>query len=307
MSTLIDRIFDDLLHDTEEGGRKKTGRGLAQKNLDLIEHAERILALTNPATVRGVCYQLFTRVLIENMSVKCVSNVSRMLVYAREKGIIPWEWIVDDTRQEERVSSWNGLGDFGETIVRGYRKDFWKHQPKWLKVVSEKATIGGVVRPVLREFAVDFQVMNGYGSATSIYDIAQESLEGTKYLEILYIGDFDPSGMHMSEVDLPGRIERYDGIVDVTRIALTAEDCGDLPSFPVETKNQDPRHAWFKKNHGNRCWELDAMNANDLRERIREEITARLDMNVWNHCKEIEDAERESLNSYVKAWPGTAP
>jgi hypothetical protein len=284
-----------------------SGRGMAQKNLALIEHCRSILAEIQPTTVRGVAYQLFTRGLIENMGRKCVANVSRMLVYAREKGIIPWEWIVDDTRQEERVSSWNGLGDFGETIVRGYRKDFWQHQPKWLKVVSEKATIGGVVRPVLREFAVDFQVMHGYGSATSIYDIAQESLEGTKYLEILYIGDFDPSGMHMSEVDLPGRIERYDGIVVVTRIALTADDCGGLPSFPVETKNQDPRHTWFRKKYGANCWELDAMNANDLRERIREEIAARLDADAWNHCKEVEDAERESLNSYVKAWPGAAP
>jgi hypothetical protein len=174
MKSVIDSILYDVLkaaaRQEQDVRAAPAGRGLAQKNLDLIEHAERILAETNPATVRGVCYQLFTRDLIENMSVKCVSNVSRMLVYAREKGIIPWEWIVDDTRQEERVSSWNGLGDFGETIVQGYRKDFWQHQPKWLKVVSEKATIGGVVRPVLKQFAVDFQVMHGYGSATSIYD-----------------------------------------------------------------------------------------------------------------------------------------
>jgi hypothetical protein len=38
-----------------------TGRGMAQKNLDLIEHSRRILAVMHPATVRGVAYQLFTR------------------------------------------------------------------------------------------------------------------------------------------------------------------------------------------------------------------------------------------------------
>jgi hypothetical protein len=284
-----------------------SGRGLAQKNLDLIEHAEGILAETNPATVRGVCYQLFTRGLIENMGLKCVRNVSRMLVYAREKGIIPWEWIVDETRQATRIANWRGLGDFGEDIVSFYRKDFWQRQPAWLKVVSEKGTIGGVVRPVLNRFAVDFQVMHGYGSATSIYDTAQESLTDARYLEILYIGDFDPSGMHMSEVDLPERIKRYGGAVAITRIALTSADCGGLPSFPVETKHQDPRHAWFRKNYGANCWELDAMNPNDLRERIREEIVDRLDIDAWNHCAEVEAAERESLNSYIKAWPGATP
>lgn len=281
-----------------------SGLGMAQKSIDLIDHSYRILAAMHPATVRGVAYQLFTRDLIENMGDKCVRNVSRMIVIAREKGIIPWEWIVDETRQEERVSSWNGLGDFGETVVRGYRKDFWQHQDSWIKVFSEKATVGGIVRPILDEFAVGFQVLHGFGSATSLHDVAEESLTGERYLEILYIGDFDPSGMHMSEVDLPGRVEKYGGVVDITRIALTWADCTDaLSPFSVETKSRDPRYAWFKRNYGARCWELDAMNPNDLRRRLRNEITRRLDLDAWAHCQTTEAAERESLNAYVNAWP----
>ena len=281
-----------------------SGLGMAQKSIDLIDHSYRILAAMHPATVRGVAYQLFTRDLIENMGDKCVRNVSRMIVIAREKGIIPWEWIVDETRQEERVSSWNGLGDFGETVVRGYRKDFWQHQNSWIKVFSKKATVGGIVRPVLDEFAVGFQVLHGFGSATSLHDVAEESLTGERYLEILYIGDFDPSGMHMSEVDLPGRVEKYGGVVDITRIALTWADCTDaLSPFSVETKSRDPRYAWFKRNYGARCWELDAMNPNDLRRRLRNEITRRLDLDAWAHCQTTEAAERESLNAYVNAWP----
>jgi hypothetical protein len=250
-----------------------------------------------------VAYQLFTRGLIDNMGDKCVRNVSRMIVIAREKGIIPWEWIVDETRQEERVSSWNGLGDFSETVVRAYRKDFWQHQDSWIKVFSEKATVGGVVRPVLDEFAVGFQVLHGFGSATSLHDVAEESLTGERYLEILYIGDFDPSGMHMSEVDLPGRIEKYGGVVEITRIALTRADCTDaLPSFSVETKCRDPRYAWFKRNYGARCRELDAMNPNALRQRVRDAVLSRLDHDAWAHCKTVEVAERESLNKYIRAW-----
>ena len=146
-----------------------SGRGiLLWKSIDFIGQSQQILAAIQPTTIRSVCYQLFTRGLIENMGSGSTHNVSRLLVIARERGIIPWEWIVDETRQEARVSSWNGLGDFGETVVRGYRKDFWQHQKSWIKVFSEKGTVGGIVRPVLDEFAVSFQVLHGFGSATSM-------------------------------------------------------------------------------------------------------------------------------------------
>ena len=136
--------------------------------------------------------------------------------------------------------------------------------------------------------------------------VAQESLTDDRTLEILYVGDFDPSGLHMSEVDLPGRVEKYGGVVNITRIALTSADCTDtLPSLSVETKRRDPRYAWFKRNYGARCWELDAMNPSDLRQRLRNEIIQRIDMDAWAHCQAVE-AEQESLNTYIKAWPKAA-
>jgi hypothetical protein len=42
--------------------------------------------------------------------------------------------------------------------------------------------------------------------------------------------------------------------------------------------------------------------ANDLRQRLRDEIVARLDVHAWNHCQAVERAERESLNRYIAAW-----
>src|ERR1700730_18387901 len=99
-------------------------RGMAQKSLDLIEHCRSILAEIQPTTVRGVAYQLFTRGLIENMGRKCVANVSRMIVIAREKGIIPWSWIVDDTRNEKYFPKCNGLEHLGQRVVTHYHKDF---------------------------------------------------------------------------------------------------------------------------------------------------------------------------------------
>jgi hypothetical protein len=67
--------------------------------------------------------------------------------------------------------------------------------------------------------------MHGYGGATSVYNAAQGTADLERPLNILYVGDYDASGMHMSEVDLPERLERYGGNVDVQRVALVDADC----------------------------------------------------------------------------------
>jgi hypothetical protein len=60
-------------------------------------------------------------------------------------------------------------------------------------VVSEKGTVRGVLAPVLDDFAVGFQVMYGFSSATTVHDISED--DDGRELVILYAGDFDPSGM----------------------------------------------------------------------------------------------------------------
>jgi len=68
----------------------------------------------------------------------------------------------------------------------------------------------------------------------------------------LYIGDWDPSGLFMSKVDLPRRLERYGGEWHLRRIALVERDLDGLPSFNVATKAKDPRFRWLPYSHGPR-------------------------------------------------------
>jgi hypothetical protein len=104
--------------------REGKGRKLSEERKRRIEVAYLILEEIQPASVRAVCYQLFVRHLIESMLVGETQKVSRDLVIAREEGVVPWRWIVDETREAERVSQWCGLKDYGEAILRSYRKDF---------------------------------------------------------------------------------------------------------------------------------------------------------------------------------------
>jgi hypothetical protein len=283
----------------------KKVRGMAKASLELIEKMARIAAEAQPITGRGVGYKLFTAGLIASMATSEMARVYRLLKEARERDLIPWLWIVDETRALERVATWDDPEEYVECVSRSYRRDFWKLQPVRVEVWSEKGTVRGVLDPVLNSFGVGFRVMHGFSGATTIHDVAED--DDGRDLIVLYVGDYDPSGLCMSEHDLPNRLGKYDGDhVMLKRIALCREHPAGLPSFPATDKKKDPRYRWFGNNYGTRCWELDALDPNTLRDIVREAIEAEIEPDTWNRCIKIERAERESLRIVLDSWNGVS-
>jgi hypothetical protein len=281
-------------------GLKKT-RGMSQASLDMIERMRAIASDVQPITGRGIGYKLFTAGLIDSMSTNEMQKVYRLLRIAREQGDIPWEWIVDETRELERVATWSDPEEYARCVARSYRRDFWDQQPNRVIVASEKGTIRGVLRPVLDDLAVGFQVMHGFASATVVNDLAQD--DDGRPLILLYVGDFDPSGLYMSEEDLPRRLSEYGGNhIVFRRVALTPEQLGGLPFFWAEEKRTDKRYKWFVERHGDRCWELDAMDPRALRDYVAASIWDHIEPDAWEHCERINAAETESLQTILTGW-----
>lgn len=279
----------------------KIGRGMARASLDLIGAMHDIASVVQPITGRGVGYKLFTRGLIPSMSTNEMQKVYRLLRVARERGDIPWEWIVDETRELERRSTWDDPEQYARTVARAYRRDFWNQQPHRVEVWSEKGTIRGVLQPVLHHYAVGFRVMHGFASATSVNDIASD--DDGRDVVVLYVGDFDPSGLFMSEVDLPKRLTAYGGNhIVFRRIALRPAQVVGLPSFPASDKKSDRRYRWFVDNYGDDCWELDAMDPRVLRDTVEREIEALIEPEAWARCEKVNAAELESLQTILTGW-----
>jgi hypothetical protein len=160
----------------------------------------------------------------------------------------------------------------------------------------------GSLAPVLDQYAVGFNPVHGFNSGTNTHEVA-EDCDG-RPLIILYVGDFDPSGIFMSEEDLPARFDRYGGDhIELTRIALTVEQLEGLPSFAAATKRKDPRYKWFVANHGHHCWELDAMDPNDLRDCVEQAIIGLIEPVAWQRCEVVNRAEQASLRTVLDGWP----
>lgn len=278
--------------------RSKKGRGRGKNTTVLIDAMYKIAEETRPITGRGIGYKLFAAGLITGMDQ--MNIVYRALKVAREDGIIPWDWIVDETRDLELVSTWRNPSRCADGFF--YRRDLSQTQPHTVEVWAEKGTIRGVLWPVLNKLGVGFRVLHGFNSATGVWQVSNPGNDD-RPLIALYIGDWDPSGLCMSEHDLPKRIKKYGGDhIRMKRIALTADQTPPLRSFSVESKTRDTRYKWFKKNYGDQCWELDAMDPRDLRTIVETEINSLIDRDLWERQEAHEEREKKSIESLLRWW-----
>jgi hypothetical protein len=280
-------------------------RGKTARILALIDACVDILQDIQPASVRAVCYQLFIRKLLASMAKTCTNGVSTQLVYARKQGIVPWEWIVDETRHTERPGTWANPETLLAAAVRSYRRDRWQHQPHRVEVWSEKGTVRGTLGPLLDAYGVSFQVAHGNTSWTKSHDAANDYRDDPRPMTILYVGDCDPSGMYMSEVDLPINRFAWEQVpIAVRRLAILPDAARrlDLPSFPASDKQTDTRYEWFVREYGDTCWELDAMNPNVLRDTVRLAIDEYIDWDAWERCGKVEAAEQRSMTEVLGLW-----
>jgi len=286
------------------------GRGKAAKTIQLRDRARDILHEIQPATVRAVCYRLFSEGLIPDMSISSTKRMSSILTEAREEGVIPWEHLVDNTRVPHRARVFETPRTFSDAVKRSYQADPWEYQSVRVEVWSEKDTVSGVLHPVLDKLKVTFRVNRGFTSATVINDIAEEVEGDPRPFVALYVGDYDPSGLYMSEVDLPRRLEEYGATrFAVERVALVEADLHPLRrlSFPVETKAADPRYRWYVQTTSrNRGWELDALDPNALRARVRTAIERYIEPVAWERVMVAERAVQRSLDAAMRGWAGKA-
>jgi hypothetical protein len=180
-------------------------------------------------------------------------------------------------------------------------------QPHRIEVWSEKGTVRGTLAPVLDHYGVTFRVMHGFGSATAVHDVAIETQANPQPLIVFYVGDWDPSGMHMSEVDLQKRLVRYEQRgMRWKRVALTRPQIDthltEQMGFHAATKAKDSRYHWFVEHYGARCWELDALSPVDLRRDVEHAIKLQIVPELWERCRVIEQAECESLKAVLGNW-----
>jgi hypothetical protein len=258
--------------------------------VSLIDAARAVLEAAHPMTLRQTYYALVVRKVIENIE-REYNRLKKALTKARYGGLIPFSWIIDPSRDPRTPAMWDDLADFA-SVVDQYRSDVWRTQPAYLEVWLEKDALSRIFADVLAYFGVTLNVGRGYDSTSSIGKAARRlrSGDGTT---VLYYGDFDPCGEDMVR-SLRERLGRLGCRPEIIKCAITPDDIVRYNLPPDPCKLGDRRTAAHIARHGDVAVELDALPVDVLRDRIRSEVEARMDLEALNqvHARDARDRER---------------
>lgn len=249
-------------------------------------------------TLRQLYYQLVSRDVIPNVQSE-YSKLSTLLKEGRMAGIVDWSAIEDRLRKPSKPASFDSPHEILDAAIAQYQVPRQKGQTNYVELWIEKDALSGVLSRVTRKYHIPIVVNRGYSSASAMYDAFErfkDAYENDQKLKILYLGDFDPSGLDMIrdirdrtieflggfyEIEDREEIEEMFGF-EVLPIALTRAQINqyDPPENPA--KRTDPRSRDFIREHGSSSWEVDALPPDVLNNVLENAIIDLIDLDMYD-------------------------
>jgi hypothetical protein len=255
-----------------------------------------IVAAQWPMTVRQIFYQATVSDLVEK-SEAGYARVQTDLVWLRRNGLIPYEWIVDNTRWEQRPRTYKSIAEALTHAARSYRRSLWSEASCHVEVWLEKDALAGVIVPVTAELDVSLRVARGYASLSFLHEAGTAIAELGVPCFIYHLGDFDPSGVDAGR-NIEKSLKEYSGgaAIHFERLAVNPEQIEgwSLPSRP--TKATDSRSKTFGYAES---VELDAIPPDELRNLVREAIERHITSEELARLNELERDEQAMLLQMV--------
>ncbi len=292
--------------------RKSTLARIEQANVIIAEMQAEGYTLT----VRQLYYQFVARDLLENTQ-QNYKNLASMVDNARKAGLIDWDAIEDRTRYLRYITAYNDPASFlRRQAERFYAEALWRDQEVYCEVWVEKDALLGVVERPALEWRVPYFACRGYASSSELYEagkrLARKRAAG-KRVVIFHLGDHDPSGLNMSDVnrDSLRLFARSNGIT-LERLALNYDQVEEYDPPPNPAKDTDARFGGYadimRDEHGYEeddevpSWELDALNPSVIDQIIRTAIEGVVDKEKFSARYAEEEANKNTLLAAADSW-----
>jgi hypothetical protein len=225
---------------------------------------------------------------------------------ARYDGLIDWSHIEDRTRSAEGGDyGWDSPAQAIQGRADSYNITHWDGQDYYVEVWVEKEALADVIGRPASALDVVSMACKGYLSSSAAHDsalrIRNEEAKGRRAV-VLYLGDHDPSGVDMSR-DIEDRLRTFRCDAEVRRIALNMDQVEAFDPPPSPAKPGDSRTAEYVERFGTEdCWELDALEPQQLEALITDEIESMLDRGLYDARIGQEERERRELTALADNW-----
>jgi hypothetical protein len=191
----------------------------------LVEQHRRDGAL--PTSVRFLFYELVMQRIVAKEGNRPDKIVSAALVDLREDRLVPWDDIVDETRE---VLDYTGSATVSADLLRcldGAVLDPWRGQVPF--ILAESRSLAGVLRAQCSDYRCRIASTNGQVGGFLHTKVAPRLTEGDR---VGYLGDYDLAGNDI-EANTRRVLESLIGELDWRRLALTREQVEQYSLEPI--------------------------------------------------------------------------
>jgi hypothetical protein len=269
------------------------GRPLAAKTLRLRYEISQLEDEYDVMTVRQVFYAMTVRGIVPKTE-EAYRRVQRQVLEMRRDGLLPWEFIADNTRWMRRVVTFDSHESVLREAARHYRRNLWQSQDVYVEVWLEKDALAAVVSEVTHKWGVPLMVSRGQSSDTFCYSAAEtaRAYSDAGYgVHVFALYDADKSGRDAAKA-IERKLREYSDDADITfeLLAVTAAQIEEweLPTRPA------------KENENEVAVELDAIPPDRLQQLVEDAIVALIDSEAWDQEKVVEQNERDLLLRMVE-------
>lgn len=270
-------------------------------NVQLAELEVAIIAeleAEHPQTVRHVYYRLCHLDAVGKTD-SGYRRIQRLVLKLRKNGRLPYRWVSDGTRYRIAPNTFESISEALNDTARLYRRALWRDAEVYVEVWCESDSIAGVLHPVTSRYDVSLMSSRGFSSHTFLYRAGVEIDQIGKRTQILYVGDYDPSGKLIGE-HIEKQLREFAPNVDIEfkRLLINSEQIEeyDLPTKPPKRTTHSARF------DDTRTVEAEAMPAGLTREFLEAAILEHIDEHEIAVIETAEQDERRALQMFRQDW-----
>jgi hypothetical protein len=287
---------------------RRTSEEKEQQRRDIIETLrDGTREGASPVTLRRLFYLLLQKGFAKLETI--YKRLSTMVCELRRDGLVPWEWIVDNTRRLQVPSTFTSIGQALKLISDIYRRDPWPDQDSLVYCLTEKDALGALLEEETQQYVVPLGVVRGFSSQTFLHEIAEgiNTKAKGRPVFVYYFGDWDSSGL-----DVEAAAERIlrefapNVVIYWKRLAVTFEQIAayNLITRPAKEGSSHSKR-WLALSPEQRTpVEVDALSTEVCFDLLHQSTLSKIDQDRYRRTLKRERQERAQLRRWISKYSG---